>query len=63
MSEPFRREICKGYDPRFVARVLAKRGHLVPGEGGRADRKERLPGLGGVRCYRVKPSIFEDELL
>jgi putative DNA primase/helicase len=63
LTEPFRREVCKGFDPRHVARVLARRGHLVAGEGGRADRKERLPGIGVARCYRVKPSIFEDELL
>jgi putative DNA primase/helicase len=71
LAEPFRREVCKGLDPRLVARVLLKRGHLVPGEGKhgqsdesrRADRKERLPAIGEARCYRIRPSIFADELL
>lgn len=63
LSELFRREICKGFDPRLVSRVLMARGHLMKGEEGRADRKERLPGIGPARCYRLKPSIFEDALL
>lgn len=63
LSEPFRREVCKGLDSRVVARVLMERGHMAAGEGGRADRKERLPGLGSARCYRIRPSIFHDDLL
>jgi putative DNA primase/helicase len=63
LTEPFRREVCKGFDPRLVGRVLVARGHLVTGEKGRADRKERLPGIGLARCYRIKPGIFEDGLL
>lgn len=61
---PFRAEAAKGYEPHHVADVLYKRGHLIPETvGGRLDRKERLPTIGSVRCYRIKPTIFGDELL
>jgi len=62
LASLFREEVSKGFDPKFVARVLQRRGHLVP-EGDRLDRKERLPGIGPSRVYRIKPSIFADDAL
>ncbi|MCC6380132.1 MAG: DUF927 domain-containing protein [Burkholderiales bacterium] len=62
----WRDEICKGFDPRYVAGVLHRRGHLLPESdkpGARLDRKERLPGIGPARCFVVQPSIFEDAAL
>lgn len=62
-SEVFKGKLCEGFDHNAVAHLLAKRGHLVPEPGGRLDRKERVPGQGLVRVYRIKSSLFEDELL
>lgn len=59
--EAFKREVCKGFDAAAVARVLKKRGHLVH-QPGRLTDKQRLPGMGPVPVYHVKPSIFGDEL-
>lgn len=59
-SEIFKGEICKGFNPKSVTRLLIERGLLLPEGGGekvRADRKERLPGMGNVRCYRFSPKI------
>jgi putative DNA primase/helicase len=56
----FREHLAGGFDPAFVARVLHKRGHLKPESATRLDRKERLPGIGAARVYRIGPSIFED---
>jgi len=64
LPEVFRNEICKGYSPKTVARLLLERGLLVPegsGEKARPDRKERLPGLGHVRCFRFSPAIMTAE--
>ncbi len=61
LPEAFRREVCKGFDASAVARVLKKRGHLVH-QPGRLTDKQRLPGMGLVPVYHVKPSIFGDEL-
>lgn len=60
--EVFKAKLCEGFDHNAVAHLLAKRGHLVTEPGGRLDRKERVPGLGLVRVYRIKASLFEDEL-
>lgn len=64
-SEIFKNEICKGFSPKAVTRLLIDRGLLIPegsGEKARADRKERLPGMGNVRCYRFSPKIVGGEL-
>jgi putative DNA primase/helicase len=63
LRDVFEREVCQGFDPRAVAKLLHKRGHLQ-GEGDRLQDRQRLPGMGGekVPCYHVKPSIFSDEL-
>lgn len=61
LREVFRDEVAHGFDASAVARILADRGHLVTEKSGRLDRKERLPGLGLTRCYRIKPSLFEDD--
>ncbi len=56
----FRDEICKGFNPKTVAHLLIDRGMLMPegaGERMRADRNERLPGIGKVRCYRFNPNV------
>ncbi|HEX5806101.1 MAG TPA: DUF927 domain-containing protein [Macromonas sp.] len=62
MPETFRGEVCQGFDPEAVCKVLADHGCLVTNEKGRYTVKERLPGLGPSRCYRIPPKIFEMEL-
>ena len=49
-------EVCKGFNPKSVTRLLIERGLLVTDKDS-ATRKERLPGLGLVRCYRFRPEI------
>lgn len=65
LPEVFRNEICKGFDPNLVARLLVKKGLLIPendgtkpGEKFGASRKERLPGIGLHRCYRFLPAVL-----
>ena len=60
-KETFRAELCDGFDPRAVLRVLRDRGHLEPDKGRPFDCRTRLPGLGLVSCYRVKSSILDDD--
>lgn len=61
LSEVFKTEVCQGFDPQAVARVLADHGCLVSTEPGRYSVSHRLPGLGSARCYRIKPSIHDVE--
>lgn len=60
LPEAFRREICKGCEPKAVARELSERGWLEPGTDGRDTQKPRLPGLGPTRCYVFTPRMWED---
>lgn len=59
LAEVFKSEMCQGFDPQAVARVLLENGCLVTKEPGRFSVKERLPGIGLARCYRVSPAIFD----
>jgi len=61
MPETFKSEVCQGFDPQAVCRVLHSHGCLVAKEAERFSVKERLPGLGPSRCYRIAPAIFELE--
>lgn len=61
LPENFRQEVAKGFDAGAVAALLKRRGHLIH-ESDRMMNKQRLPGMGKVPCYHIKPSIFSDEL-
>lgn len=58
LTEPFRNEVCRGFDHRAVARVLADMGVLRPESNGRADSKVRVGAHGPMRAYRIQSSIF-----
>lgn len=59
--EVFRSRLCEGFDHVAVAKLLLKRGHLIPGPGDRYDRRERMPGIGNATVYRIKSTIFDDD--
>lgn len=51
-------EILTGFDPREAAAVLQQQGFLVPGDGGRLKRKQRV-GDQSPRFYTVRATILE----
>jgi putative DNA primase/helicase len=64
LPEVFNNEMCKGYSPKMVKKLLMDRNLLVAegkGDKVRADRNERLPGLGNTRCYRFSSKIMSAE--
>jgi uncharacterized protein (DUF927 family) len=58
LAEAFRAEVCAGFDHRAVARVLVEAGALMTDSDGGTTRKERLPGMGNARCFRILPAIW-----
>ena len=58
LAEAFRAELCAGFDHKAVARVLIEAGALATDTDGGATRRERLPGIGKVRCFRILPAIW-----
>ena len=59
LPEAWRSEVCKGHDPGTIAKTLLALGHLVPGEGGKAQVKPRVPRQGTPRLYHVKDTLLE----
>ena len=62
LPETFRAEVCQGFDYQAVCRVLLEHGCLQPDKGRPFDCKQRLPGIGAVRSYRITPQIFNLDL-
>jgi putative DNA primase/helicase len=61
LPESFKNELCKGFDLKAMCRLLRDSGVLECGKDS-FTRSERLPGLGNVRCYRIVPAKFDDDL-
>jgi uncharacterized protein (DUF927 family) len=59
MPEAFRREVCKGFDPKAAIKALREAGWLVPGGDGKSTQKPRIPGMGPVRCYVLRPDFAD----
>lgn len=57
LPEAFKRDLCKGFDPEAVGKVLRAAGHRRT-DGQRLTNRVRLPGMGKVPVFHVKPSIF-----
>jgi hypothetical protein len=56
-SEVWKRDVCSGLDPKFVAGVLVERGALAKGSDGNM-RVERIAGTTKRVCV-VMPGIFD----
>jgi putative DNA primase/helicase len=57
--EIWRREVFVAADSSAAAKVLRQLGYLVPGENGKSQRKERVPGLPQpTRFYVIRASIM-----
>jgi putative DNA primase/helicase len=57
--EVFDKELCQGFDPVAVKRLLRDKGHLEPATDGRFNRRERLPGMGNTMVIKLKTSILD----
>ncbi len=58
MPETFKNEICAGLDYRSVTRTLLTETWLEPDTNNAPYRRERLPGMGQVRCYVLSNKIW-----
>jgi len=61
LPEVWKNEICRGHDPIFVAKTLAKHGFLEKDGQGKLQIVTRLPiSTKSVRCYKVTYDILGD---
>lgn len=58
----FNSDVCRGYGPKAVAKLLVERGYLQSGNDGRPTQKQRLPGVdASQRVYTfVRLPTLED---
>ncbi|MCZ4762350.1 DUF927 domain-containing protein [Legionella pneumophila] len=61
LSEVYRKEICQGFEPKMVNKVLIDAGWIVPGNDGKASQKRRIKGVGIPRCYIFTDKVWSDE--
>jgi putative DNA primase/helicase len=62
LPEVFKAEVCQGFDPEAVCKVLRDQGCIQLGETSRFAKNIRVPGVGVVRCYHIPPAIFDIEI-
>ncbi|MCC6441253.1 MAG: hypothetical protein IT476_11595 [Rhodanobacteraceae bacterium] len=60
-SSAFRDEVCRGFDPRAVAKTLVDAGALDTGGDGRDTRKMLLPDARRARVYVILPTLWGSE--
>jgi uncharacterized protein (DUF927 family) len=60
LPEAFKREVCGGFDCRFVKKALQDTGWLIPGND-RTTHKVRVRGLGPTWVYVLTPNMWEAE--
>jgi len=61
LPEMYKTEICHGFDPKLVTRVLREREILIPNSQGESQCGKRIPGIGGTaRVYVIRSIILQD---
>jgi uncharacterized protein (DUF927 family) len=60
LTESFRKEVCAGYDPKIIAKELANRGYLIPGDGRNLARREKIEGFNRPRVYVLTSALLEE---
>ena len=56
--EVFKTELCAGFDPRQVARLLAEKGWIKPSSEGKFQTHQRIPILGSMKVYTFTAKAF-----
>lgn len=62
LAESWATELCRGFDHQLIARALAERGWLEPGDGKNLAKSVRVPGTGKLRLYVVTAAFLAGEV-
>lgn len=60
LPEMFKSEVCAGFDPKLVIRVLKDKGFLELDSAGKSSVSKLVPGIGRMRVYVIKASFMQD---
>jgi len=61
LAEVFKNEVCQGFDPKTVAKVLLNEGWIKAARDGSPSQKPRIKGVGTPRLYVFTNKILGDE--
>jgi len=61
LPEMYQKEVCHGFDPRLVTRVLRDKGYLEEDSAGKSSVSKLVPGIGRMRVYVIKASFMQDQ--
>lgn len=61
LPEMYQKEVCHGFDPKLVTRVLRDKGYLELDSAGKSSVSKLVPGLGRMRVYVIKASFMQDQ--
>jgi len=61
LPEMYQKEVCHGFDPKLVTRVLRDKGYLEIDSAGKSSVSKLVPGLGRMRVYVIKASFMQDQ--
>jgi uncharacterized protein (DUF927 family) len=59
LPEMYQREVCHGFDPKLVTRVLRDKGYLEIDSAGKSSVRKLVPGTGRMRVYVIKSSFMQ----
>lgn len=60
--QAWKSRVCKGYDPKAVAQLMAERGFLIhDGDGHHLTHRIRLPGTDIARVYHIKSTFLQSD--
>lgn len=59
LPEMFKAEVCEGFDPKLVIRVLKDHGYLELDSAGKSSVSKLVPGMGRMRVYVIKASLMQ----
>jgi putative DNA primase/helicase len=60
LPEAWRREVCRGFDHKAIARTLAQQGGMQLGEGKNLPKTVRVPGHDKMRLMHVLPCALHE---
>ena len=61
LPEMYQKEVCHGFDPKLVTRILRDKGYLEIDSAGKSSVSKLVPGLGRMRVYVIKASFMQEQ--
>jgi uncharacterized protein (DUF927 family) len=61
LTQMYNDEVCRGFDPKLVTRVLKDKGFLELDSAGKSSVSKLVPGIGRMRVYVIKAALMQEQ--